>query len=76
MFRFVRSTVVVTIAVWMLAAPGANAAVGFQPVVPDELKMTSEPQAPERRPLFCFGRLIGTTTIPPPTRIIISGSRF
>ncbi len=54
MFRFVRSTVVVTIAVWMLAAPGANAAVGFQPVVPDELKMTSEPQAPGAAAVILF----------------------
>jgi hypothetical protein len=33
-------------AVCMLAAQEAKAGVGFQPVSPDELKMTSEPQAP------------------------------
>ncbi len=38
--------VVVALAVWMLAAPQAKAGVGFQPVSPDELKMTSEPLAP------------------------------
>jgi hypothetical protein len=37
---------VVGFAVCLLAAPEANAAIGFQPVVPDELKMTSEPLAP------------------------------
>ncbi len=38
--------VVVGFAVCMLAAREARAAIGFQPVVPDELKMTSEPLAP------------------------------
>ncbi len=38
--------VVVALAVWMLAAQQAKAGVGFQPVSPDELKMTSEPLAP------------------------------
>jgi hypothetical protein len=38
--------VVVGLAVWMLAAQEAKAGVGFQPVSPDELKMTSEPLAP------------------------------
>lgn len=38
--------VVVGLAVWMLAVQEAKAGVGFQPVSPDELKMTSEPLAP------------------------------
>jgi len=37
---------IATYAVCMLAAPQANAAIGFQPISQDELKMTSEPQAP------------------------------
>jgi hypothetical protein len=37
--------VVVGLAVWMLAVQDAKAGVGFQPVLPDELKMTSEPLA-------------------------------
>jgi transglutaminase-like putative cysteine protease len=47
MFRFrLDKWVVVGLAVCMSAAPAARAGVGFQPVSPDELKMTSEPQAP------------------------------
>jgi len=38
--------VMVGLAVWILAAQEAKAGVGFQPVSPDELKMTSEPLAP------------------------------
>lgn len=38
--------VVVGLAVCMLAAQEAKAGIGFQPVSPDELKMTSEPLAP------------------------------
>src|SRR5580692_9722837 len=38
--------VMVALAVWMLTAHDAKAAVGFQPVSSDELRMTSEPQAP------------------------------
>lgn len=38
--------VVVGLAVWMQAAQEAKAGVGFHPVSPDELKMTSEPLAP------------------------------
>jgi uncharacterized protein DUF3857 len=38
--------VVLGLAVWMLAAQEAKAGIGFQPVSPDELKLTSEPQAP------------------------------
>jgi len=38
--------VVVGLTAWMLAVPEARAGVGFQPVSPDELKMTSEPLAP------------------------------
>jgi len=38
--------VVVGLAIGMSAAPWANAAAGFQPVSPDELKMTSEALAP------------------------------
>jgi Domain of Unknown Function with PDB structure (DUF3857) len=45
MFRLVK-WVVAGFAVCMLAAPQARAGVGFQPVSPDELKMTSEPLAP------------------------------
>jgi len=45
MFRLVR-WVVVGLAVCMLGARDAKAGIGFQPVSPDELKMTSEPQAP------------------------------
>ena len=37
---------VVGLAVCMLAVQEAKAGIGFQPVSPDELKMTSEPQAP------------------------------
>src|SRR5216683_1130468 len=45
MFR-IGKWVVFGLAVWMLAAQEAKAGVGFQPVSPDELKLTSEPQAP------------------------------
>jgi len=45
MFRFGR-WVLVGLAVCMLGAPVARAGVAFQPVSPDELKMTSEPLAP------------------------------
>src|ERR1700730_8282641 len=38
--------VVLGLAVWMLAVQDAKASVGFLPVSPDELKLTSEPQAP------------------------------
>src|SRR5229473_1419695 len=38
--------VVLGLAMWMLAAQEANAGIGFLPVSPDELKLTSEPQAP------------------------------
>jgi len=45
MFRLVRWAVV-GLAVCVLTTLHAKAGVGFQPVSPDELKMTSEPQAP------------------------------
>jgi transglutaminase-like putative cysteine protease len=45
MFRLSK-WVVFGLAVWMLAAREAKAGVGFLPVSPDELKLTSEPQAP------------------------------
>lgn len=38
--------VVLGLVVWMLAAQEAKASIGFQPVSPDEIKMTSEPLAP------------------------------
>ncbi len=38
--------VVVGLMVWLLLAQEAKAGTGFQPVSPDELKMTSEPLAP------------------------------
>jgi Domain of Unknown Function with PDB structure (DUF3857) len=41
-----RSWLVVSLAICMLAAPQAKAGIGFQPVLPEELKMTSEPLAP------------------------------
>src|ERR1700732_4604553 len=34
------------LAVWVWAAQEAKAGIGFQPVSPDEIKMTSEPLAP------------------------------
>jgi regulator of replication initiation timing len=37
---------VLSLAICMLAAPQAKAGVGFQPALPEELKMTSEPLAP------------------------------
>jgi hypothetical protein len=37
---------VLGLAICMLAAPQAKAGIGFQPVLPEELKMTSEPLAP------------------------------
>jgi regulator of replication initiation timing len=37
---------VLGLAVWVLAAQEARAGIGFQPVSPDEIKMTSEPLAP------------------------------
>lgn len=46
MFRLGKWAALVALAVWMLAAQQAKAGVGFQPVSPDELKMTSEPMAP------------------------------
>ncbi len=45
MFRFGK-WVALGFAVCVLAAPEAKAGAGFQPVSPDELKMTSEPLAP------------------------------
>src|SRR6266446_5637717 len=45
MFRLSK-WVVLGLAVWMLAAQEAKAGVGFLPISPDELKLTSEPQAP------------------------------
>ena len=45
MFRLSK-WVLLGLAVWMLAAQEAKAGVGFLPVSPDELKLTSEPQAP------------------------------
>ena len=45
MFRLTK-WVVLGLAVWMLAAQEAKAAIGFQPVSSDEIKMTSEPLAP------------------------------
>src|SRR6202140_1567184 len=45
MFRLSK-WVVFGLAGWMLAAREAKAGVGFLPVPPDELKLTSEPQAP------------------------------
>jgi Domain of Unknown Function with PDB structure (DUF3857) len=44
MFRTVRFAF--GFAVWMFATLNAKAAIGFQPVSPDELKITSEPLAP------------------------------
>jgi len=38
--------VVLGLAMWMLAAPEAKAGTGFQPISPEELKLTSEPLAP------------------------------
>jgi hypothetical protein len=46
MFRLGKWAVVVTVAIWILGAQKARAGIGFQPVSPDELKMTSEPLAP------------------------------
>ena len=45
MFRLSK-LVVLGLAVWLLAAQEAKAGTGFPPVSPDELKLTSEPQAP------------------------------
>jgi len=45
MFRLSK-WVLLGLALWMLAAQEAKAGVGFLPVSPDELKLTSEPQAP------------------------------
>jgi Domain of Unknown Function with PDB structure (DUF3857) len=45
MFRSIK-WVVMGLALCVLAAPPARAGVGFQPVSPEELKMTSEPLAP------------------------------
>jgi Domain of Unknown Function with PDB structure (DUF3857) len=46
MFRLAEWALVSAVAVWMVGAQGAKAAVGFQPVSPDELKMTNDPLAP------------------------------
>ena len=45
MFRLAE-LVVVGLAIFMLATRTAKAGIGFQPVSPDEIKMTSEPLAP------------------------------
>src|SRR5260370_20243111 len=45
MFRLSK-WLVLGLAVWMLAVQEAKASVGFLPVSPDELRLTSEPQAP------------------------------
>src|SRR5438552_17351361 len=37
---------IVLLAIWMCLVPAAWAGPGFQPVSPDELKMSSEPLAP------------------------------
>jgi hypothetical protein len=44
----------VGLAIFMLAAQEAKAGVGFQPVSPDELKMTSEPLAPGAPAIILF----------------------
>ena len=46
MFRLGKWALATAVAVWMLGTPEAKAGVGFQPVSPDELTMTSEPLAP------------------------------
>jgi Domain of Unknown Function with PDB structure (DUF3857) len=45
MWRSGKCVVAIAIAVWLWGASVAHAGVGFQPVSPDELKMTSEPLA-------------------------------
>src|SRR6266404_6266804 len=46
--------VVLGLALWMLAAQEAKAGVGFLPVSPDELKLTSEPRAPGAPAIILF----------------------
>src|ERR1700675_674423 len=53
MFRLSK-WVVFGLAVWMLAAREAKAGVGFQPVSPDELKHTSQPQATGAAAIFFY----------------------
>ncbi len=53
MFRSSKWVVVITVAIWMLGTPAANA-IGFQPVSQDELKMTSEPMAPGAPAIILF----------------------
>jgi hypothetical protein len=53
MFRF-GMWMAVPLALTLFAAPPATAGVGFQPVSPDELKMTSEPQAPGAPAIILF----------------------
>jgi hypothetical protein len=46
---FLLSRIMVSLVVMiglLVAVPSAHAGVGFQPVSPEELRMTSEPQAP------------------------------
>ena len=52
-FRLVR-WLFVGLAACMFAAPSARAGVGFQPVSPDELKMTGEPQAPGAHAIILY----------------------
>jgi len=54
MFRSGKLALTMAVAVWMLGAREAKAAVGFQPVSPDELKMTSEPLAPGAPAIILF----------------------
>jgi hypothetical protein len=52
-FRLVRWLLTV-LTVCILGGPIASAGVGFQPVSPEELKMTSEPQAPGAHAVILF----------------------
>ena len=54
MFRRHLSATVVFFFLIILPVPAVHATVGFQPVSPDELKMTSEPQAPGAPAIILF----------------------
>jgi hypothetical protein len=44
----------VFVVVALLSVPQAHAGIAFQPVSPDELKMTAEPQAPGAPAIILF----------------------
>ena len=66
--------IVLTVASYRL--PVASAFIGFQPVSPEELKMTKEPLAQGHRRSYCFAKWIEMILGIPPMKTITFGSRY